>query len=106
MQATQLPQSSAGSAREIINGAGREHTLVIYFRKKRDGTTRRLVGRYDGARSRKADQVVIWDFEAGGYRTVTLSRVEDVKVCGRPAPPALKGEARLQQLRDEMAQLF
>lgn len=105
MQATQLPQSPAGSAREIINGAGREHTLVIYFTKK-TGEKRRLVGRFDGAMSRNRDQVVIWDFEKGAYRTVTLSRVEDVKVCGRPAPQALKGEARLQQLRDEMAQLF
>ncbi|HEV2122094.1 MAG TPA: hypothetical protein VGW38_04870 [Chloroflexota bacterium] len=40
MQATQLPQSPAGSAREIINGAGREHTIVIYYGKL-DGSRRR-----------------------------------------------------------------
>lgn len=109
MQATQLPQSPARSTREIINTAGREHTLVIYYRKL-DGSRRRLVGRFDGASSRKPSQAVVWDFEAGGYRTVNLDLVESIKVCGRPVKPALRPaverEARLQQLHDEMAQLF
>ena len=103
MQATQLPQSPAGSAREIINGAGREHTMVIYYQKL-DGSRRRLVGRFDGARSRKPSQVVVWDFEAGGYRTVNLDLVESIKVCTRPEKPAPRRS--LDEIRREMQETF
>ena len=93
----------ATNPRALINTEGQKHTLVITF-VKRDGTKRRMVARYYGTPSRKPDQMVVWDMERGGFRTVTLSRVEDVKVCTRPA--ALKGEAKLEQLRREMAEIF
>ena len=98
----------ATNPRAIINSAGRAHTMVIRFRKA-DGSLRRMVCRYDGAMSKKADQVVVWDFEKGAYRTVTLSRVEEVKVCSRPKPalrPAAEREARLEELRRQMSEIF
>ncbi|MEM9665491.1 MAG: hypothetical protein AAF970_11180 [Bacteroidota bacterium] len=65
---------TATEARRII--AGRQ-LVAVYFTRK-DGTERRLVGRYVGSTCRPG-QMTLWDIEARGFRTVTLGRVREIK---------------------------
>lgn len=95
MQAIQTPVP-AERARQTINTAGREHTLVIYYRKK-DGTTRRMVCRYFGEASRVPSQMTVWDLEKGARRTVNLDTVEVLKVLGVSRP---------RRTFDDLAALF
>lgn len=84
--------NNAAAARSIINSEGRTNLVVIYYQKK-DGSIRRLVGYYDGAMSPAPDQMVMWDVEKGGYRTVNLRTVDVVKIMGCSRTYALEPEA-------------
>lgn len=106
--------ADAASARRIIAEEGSRHSVVVYF-EKASGEARRMVARYYGHTSRKPSQIVVWDVEKGGLRTVDLTTVHTVKVCQRPAPtpqPAPDREAaprpgqrspKLQAMIDELA---
>ena len=92
-------------ARQLIRTEARRHAVVVHYRKL-DGSSRRLVCRYDGAASRKPSQIVVWDQEQGGYRTVNLKAVERVIVCGRPAATPKRSKKSFAERQAEMQELF
>ena len=93
----------AKAAREIISTHGTRHTVVVYFRRKSDGTPRRMVCRYMNTPSRTKDTMIVCDIEKGQYRTIPLSRVDDIKLCwgsGR------KRSKTWGEVKKEMKRLF
>ena len=86
----------ATEARRLINTAGREHTLVVYFTKA-DGTKRRMVARYNGALSNHPDVLRVWDIEKGAWRSVNVTRIQGIKVLGVSRPATERATDRAPQ---------
>ena len=95
---------TAQEARELINTAGREHTMLAYF-VKRDGTMRRMLFIYDGRPSPKPHLMLVRDLEKGADRHVNLETLASLRVLRsrvkrqdrEPKPRAYIEERREQE---------
>lgn len=72
-----ISRPGPAEARQLITSA--PGTVLVRFSKK-NGEIRRMWARFNGDSSRKPTQLVVWDCEKGGRRTINLDAVESLQV--------------------------